>query len=100
MTPNLDELKILAGRKVRNLSRMKDAGRALVENYGCAFLLKGGHFTEGRSRWIFLATADGYEEFSAPFVRGVDTHWDGLPYSAAITASLAHGRRLPSVGAA
>ena len=93
VTPNLDELKILAGRDIRNLAEMKEAGRALVEKYGCAFLLKGGHL-RGKTAVDFLATADGLEEFSAPFVRGVETHGTGCTYSAAVAANLALGASL------
>lgn len=100
VTPNLDELKILAVREVRNLAEMKDAGRLLVEKYGCAFLLKGGHL-RGKTAVDFLATTKGFEEFSAPFVRGVDTHGTGCTYSAAIAANLALGHSLfQSVAAA
>ncbi len=95
ITPNLDELAILAGRQVGNLSEMQDAGRALVDTYGTAFLLKGGHL-RGRQAVDYLATARGMEEFSAPFVRGVETHGTGCTYSAAITANLAHRRSLSS----
>jgi len=93
ITPNLDELQILAGRPVRSLEEMKDAGRSLVDRYGCAFLLKGGHL-RGKVAVDFLATAEGFEEFSAPFVRGVDTHGTGCTYSAAVTAGLASGKSL------
>lgn len=93
VTPNLDELKILAGREVGNLAQMKDAGRALVEEYGCAFLLKGGHL-RGKIAVDFLATTQGCEEFSAPFRRGADTHGTGCTYSAAIAANLALGKSL------
>ena len=91
VTPNLDELKILSGREIRSISEMRDAGRALVERYGCAFLLKGGHL-RGKSAIDILATTGGFEEFSAPFVRGVDPHGTGCTYSAAVTANLAAGR--------
>lgn len=94
VTPNLDELKILAGREVRDLAEMKEAGRSLVDLYGCAFLLKGGHL-RGKTAVDFLATSGGFEEFSAPFVRGVETHGTGCTYSAAVTAGLASGRSLP-----
>lgn len=93
VTPNLDELQILAGRPVRDLGEMKDAGRVLVDRYGCAFLLKGGHL-RGKNAVDFLATTGGFEEFSAPFVRGVDTHGTGCTYSASITAGLAAGKSL------
>jgi hydroxymethylpyrimidine/phosphomethylpyrimidine kinase len=100
ITPNLDELQILAGREVRNLEEMKDAGRALVDRHGCAFLLKGGHL-RGKLAVDYLATVEGFEEYSAPFIRGVDTHGTGCTYSAAITAGLASGKSLSkSVGAA
>lgn len=94
VTPNLDELQILSGRAVRNLEEMKDAGRELVDRYGCAFLLKGGHL-RGVRAVDFLATPEGLKEFSAPFVRGVETHGTGCTYSAAITAGLAAGKSLP-----
>lgn len=93
VTPNLDELKILAGREVSSLAEMKDAGKALVDRYGTAFLLKGGHL-RGTTAVDFLATAEGFEEFSAPFVKGVETHGTGCTYSSAIAANLAHGRSL------
>lgn len=93
VTPNLDELRILAGRPVSNLTQMKDAGRALVDLHGCAFLLKGGHL-RGKTAVDFLATPEGFEEFAAPFVRGVETHGTGCTYSAAITAGLAAGKSL------
>lgn len=99
VTPNLDELKILSGREIGSISQMKDAGRSLVDQYGCAFLLKGGHL-KGKSAIDVLATTAGFEEFSAPFVRGVDPHGTGCTYSAAVAANLARGRTLSeSVGA-
>ncbi len=92
-TPNLDELRILAGRDVRSLADMKEAGKALVERYGCAFLLKGGHL-RGKTAVDILATTSGLEEFAAPFVKGVTTHGTGCTYSAAVAAGLAKGRSL------
>ena len=93
VTPNLDELQILAGREVRNIVQMQEAGRLLVDEYGCAFLLKGGHL-RGKEAVDVLATPDGLEEFRAPFLRGVETHGTGCTYSAAITANLGLGHSL------
>lgn len=93
VTPNLDELQILSGRAVGNLVQMQETGRFLVDQFGCAFLLKGGHL-RGREAVDILVTADGVEEFRAPYFRGVDTHGTGCTYSAAITANLAHGHSL------
>jgi hydroxymethylpyrimidine/phosphomethylpyrimidine kinase len=93
VTPNLDELKILAGRDIRNLNEMKAAGGFLVEKYGCAFLLKGGHL-RGKIALDVLVTTKGFEEFAAPFVVGIETHGTGCTYSAAVAANLALGSSL------
>jgi hydroxymethylpyrimidine/phosphomethylpyrimidine kinase len=93
VTPNLDELKILAGRNIRNLDEMKDAGSFLVEKHGCAFLLKGGHL-RGKTAVDILVTAKGAEEFAAPFTPGIQTHGTGCTYSAAVAANLALGSSL------
>jgi hydroxymethylpyrimidine/phosphomethylpyrimidine kinase len=93
VTPNLDELKILAGRDIRNLDEMRDAGSFLVEKYGCAFLLKGGHL-RGKTALDILVTAKGSEEFTAPFTPGIQTHGTGCTYSAAVAANLALGSSL------
>ncbi len=99
VTPNLDELAILAGRPVRTLAEMKSAGRHLVEKFGCAFLLKGGHL-RGKTAIDILATPQGEEEFAAPFLREIDTHGTGCTYSAAVAANLAQGKPLPQAVAA
>ena len=90
VTPNLDELRILSDRPCRTLAEMEEAGRSLVERYGCGFLLKGGHL-RGRLATDILATRDGCERFVAPFHRGVDTHGTGCTFSAAIATGLARG---------
>jgi hydroxymethylpyrimidine/phosphomethylpyrimidine kinase len=100
VTPNLDELQMLVGRDVRGLEEMKEAGRLLVEKYGCPFLVKGGHL-RGKVAVDVLVTVDGYDEFAAPFVRGIETHGTGCTYSAAVAAGLAVGNSLQeSVSAA
>ena len=93
VTPNLNELEILAGRGIRTLRAMRDAGRELAGQYGCAFLLKGGHL-KGHSAIDILVTSKGFDTFEAPFVRNVKTHGTGCTYSAAIAAGLARGRTL------
>lgn len=93
VTPNLDELRILSGLPCRNLDEIQLAGAALVEKYGCAFLLKGGHLKTSTATDI-LATRDGMEFFTAPFRKAAETHGTGCTLSAAIAAGLAHGRSL------
>ena len=93
ITPNLDELRILSGMPCRNLDEIQIAGAALVEKYGCAFLLKGGHLKTSTATDI-LATRDGMEFFTAPFRKNAETHGTGCTLSAAIAAGLAHGHPL------
>lgn len=93
VTPNLDELRILSGFPCRNLAEMREAGARLVGKFGCAFLLKGGHLGT-RQAVDILATAGGFQEFSAPFRKGIDTHGTGCTFSSAIATGLACGLSL------
>ena len=95
MTPNLAEAEVLASTKIHSLEDMRAVARELQSRYGCAALVKGGH-------WGGLAQAvdiffDGRTELllSAPYIKGVRTHGTGCAYSAAITAYLALGCGLP-----
>lgn len=95
VTPNLDEAKILLGRKLNSVPDLRDAARELHRRFGCAALVKGGHLRGLREAVdIFY---DGRTELllSAPFVRGVSTHGTGCTYSAAIAGHLARGGSLP-----
>ena len=94
VTPNLDELRVLSGMPCRDFDEIKEAGAALVERHGCAFLLKGGHLPS-RLAVDILATSNGFQEFSAPFRRGIDTHGTGCTLSSAIATGLACGLSLP-----
>lgn len=93
LTPNLDELRILSGMPCGNLVQMEQAGRFLVETYGCSVLAKGGHLGTKQAVDI-LVTPQGSERFSAPFRRGVDAHGTGCTFSAAIATGLAQGLTL------
>ena len=43
ITPNIPEAEVLSGRKIKNAQDMESAAEKIVEEYGCAVLLKGGH---------------------------------------------------------
>lgn len=94
VTPNLDELSVLAGRPVKTLDEMEAAGAKLAEEFQTAFLLKGGHLREREAVDILVAPGGASERFSAPFIRGADPHGTGCTYSAAIAAGLANGLTL------
>jgi hydroxymethylpyrimidine/phosphomethylpyrimidine kinase len=90
VTPNLSEVRALLGKPVTTVEQMRKAGPELVEKYGAAFLLKGGHL-DGAHATDLLFDGNNVLEFTAPFVPGVATHGTGCTYSAAITAGLAWG---------
>ncbi len=90
VTPNLDEAAALLGRPIPTPEAMREAGHALCERYGVAFLLKGGHLPGEALDCLF--TPEGQmTEWCAPRVADVDTHGTGCTFSAAIAAGLAAG---------
>ena len=93
LTPNLGEAGRLIGKRITDLTGMREAGGILAKKYGVPVLLKGGHLT-GDDAIDLLFSKGSVTEFSAPFSRGVATHGTGCTYSAAITAGLAGGLSL------
>ncbi|MFW5653042.1 MAG: bifunctional hydroxymethylpyrimidine kinase/phosphomethylpyrimidine kinase, partial [Planctomycetota bacterium] len=61
ITPNLDELGVLVGRRPHSLAEMRAAGRQLADETGAAVLAKGGHL-EGDALIDLLILPDGREE--------------------------------------
>ncbi|MBM3833162.1 MAG: bifunctional hydroxymethylpyrimidine kinase/phosphomethylpyrimidine kinase [Verrucomicrobia bacterium] len=94
VTPNLDETEIFTDIKIRAPEDLRTAARRLRSRYSCAVLVKGGHLQGDEAIDIFF---DGRTELMlrAPFVRGISTHGTGCTYSAAITAYVARGFKLP-----
>jgi len=94
LTPNLDEAALLTGRRLIEPEDLRQAARALHEQFGAAVLVKGGHLPGLREAVDFFY--DGRQELMlrAPFVDGVSTHGTGCTYSAAIAAFLARGFKL------
>jgi len=90
ITPNVDEAALLLETTIIDRKQMESAARALAKKYRASILLKGGHL-RGDNAIDLLFHQGELTEFSAPFVRGVETHGTGCTYSAAITAGLASG---------
>jgi hydroxymethylpyrimidine/phosphomethylpyrimidine kinase len=90
ITPNLDEAALLLETTIIDRKQMESAAKALAKKYRASILLKGGHL-RGDNAIDLLFHQGELTEFSAPFVRGVQTHGTGCTYSAAVTAGLASG---------
>jgi hydroxymethylpyrimidine/phosphomethylpyrimidine kinase len=93
ITPNLDEAALLLETTINDQREMESAAKALAKKYRASILLKGGHL-RGDNAIDLLFHQGELTEFSAPFVRGVETHGTGCTYSAAIAAGLASGLSL------
>ena len=93
ITPNLDEAALLLETTISDRKQMENAAKTLANKYGSSILLKGGHLS-GDNAIDLLFHHGELTEFSAPFVRDVETHGTGCTYSAAITAGLASGLTL------
>jgi hydroxymethylpyrimidine/phosphomethylpyrimidine kinase len=94
VTPNVSEAEILTGTKIATLEELRASARTIHQTYGCAALVKGGHFPGTAEAVDFLCSHDGEWMFSAPRAKATGLHGTGCTYSAAITAWLARGRSL------
>lgn len=95
VTPNLDEAELLLTMKVQDEEDLRTAARRIVERFGCAALVKGGHLRGTREAVDIFNDGKTELMLTAPFVRGVSTHGTGCTYSAAIVAACALGVPLP-----
>jgi len=95
VTPNLPEAEALLGTQIENAAALALAPRQLHERYGCDFLVKGGHLSEGDEVTDHAWIAGEAVAFSRPRLVVPDVHGTGCTLSAAIVAQLAHGRDMP-----
>lgn len=99
ITPNLDEVEILGGKKPSSPHEMGAAARQLSQQLSTrnkapvAILVKGGHLPDAATDVLF----DGTDEhiFSAVKIATRHTHGTGCTLSSAIAALLARGIALP-----
>jgi len=90
ITPNLDEAGLLLETTINDRKQMENAAKALAKKYRVSILLTGGHLRGDKAIDLLFHHGE-LAEFSAPFMRGIETHGTGCTYSAAITAGLASG---------
>ena len=83
-----DEARVLLGQPIADVAEMREAGRQLARQYGCAFLMKGGHLRDAIATDLLVHPDGTFSEYSAPFVPGVSTHGTGCTYSAAVASGL------------
>jgi hydroxymethylpyrimidine/phosphomethylpyrimidine kinase len=94
VTPNLNEAESLLAIKIRDEEDLRAAARQIVNRFGCAALVKGGHLRGTREAVDIFNDGKIELVLTAPFVRGVSTHGTGCTYSAAIAAHCARGLAL------
>lgn len=95
LTPNWPEAAALARRRINCYADAERAARALLEQYGCAVLVKGGHGPDRKSCRDCLVSGNGRMRwYASPRVATRNTHGTGCVLSAAIATALAHGVEL------
>jgi hydroxymethylpyrimidine/phosphomethylpyrimidine kinase len=92
-TPNLPELKALAGVSVADTAKQRAAARALVADRGCALLVKGGH-ARGKqvTDRLFFPEGSGEPpevEWTNVRIDSTSTHGTGCTLASAIAVELA-----------
>ncbi len=89
LTPNLPEAAAICGYSVDAKESVVRAAQDIYARYGCAVLIKGGHFTDCADDFLF----DGKEIIRYPCVHidNPNTHGTGCTLSAAIASNLAKG---------
>ena len=93
VTPNLDEMGALVGKRPIDADELENASFELVREIGVPVLAKGGHL-EGEEVQDFLHFPNHTTTYSSSRVENVDTHGSGCTLSAAIAANLALGHSL------
>lgn len=92
ITPNIPEAQVLSGTKIKTKEDMEFTAKEIYEQFGCAVLLKGGHFTEDAND--FLYDGKSFRWFYGKKIDNPNTHGTGCTLSSAIASNLAKGMPL------
>ncbi|MDD5154598.1 MAG: bifunctional hydroxymethylpyrimidine kinase/phosphomethylpyrimidine kinase [Desulfovibrionales bacterium] len=92
VTPNLAEAEVLTGLKVKTVSGMEKAARAIAGLGPANILIKGGHLAGDPVDVLF--DGEGIYHFRAERVPGENKHGTGCTFSAALATFLAQGYEL------
>ena len=91
ITPTIPEAELLSGMSIEDGASQEQAARLLMQRYGCATLVKGGHRINEASDALACETSDGAKTtwFTHPRVNNPNTHGTGCTLSSAIACGLA-----------
>lgn len=93
LTPNLPEVEVLVGHRVRSSAEMELAAREIAALGVRNVVIKGGH-SEGAPLDLLFDGRD-FTEYPAKRIESRNTHGTGCTFSAAIAAELAKGLSVP-----
>ena len=92
ITPNIPEAEMLSGRSIQTAEDMEAAAKEIVEKFGAACLLKGGHQLNDANDLLVTPTEKKW--FYGMRIENPNTHGTGCTLSSAIAANLAKGESL------
>jgi len=95
VTPNKFETERLTGKSINSIDDAKKAAREICSMGPKATLVKGGHLNTAEESIDVLYYEGRYRIFSVKRLNVETTHGTGCSFSAAITAFLARGEKLP-----
>ena len=94
ITPNVHEAEILCEHAISSEAELRAAAREIGQRFDVACVVKGGHL--GGDEVVDVLFDEGEETvFRGPRVDAAQSHGCGCAFSAALTAHLARGQRLP-----
>ncbi len=90
MTPNIPEAELISGRKIDDISAMKEVASELAQKYECAVWLKGGHAAGNNCCCDIIVRENRVYTLTTPKleVPSSATHGTGCTLSAAFAAAL------------
>lgn len=95
VTPNLHEVRLLAGIEVVDAESQRAAARALHAMGPRWVLVKGGHLPSAQHSPDLLYDGNHFQEFPGPRVATADDHGAGDTLAAATACALAHRFSVP-----
>ena len=91
ITPNIPEAEVLTGMVIKDEADMEKAAKALVDRYGCAALVKGGHRINDANDVLYSKEYEAPKWFQGRRIDNPNTHGTGCTLSSAIASNLAKG---------